>query len=355
MSTADEVSLLESEFEEVTFLHDPGSGLRAVLAIHDTSLGPAAGGIRCVPYEDTSKALEDALRLARSMTRKCAIAGIPAGGGKVVIIDHDGWRRARGFRALGRYVEDMHGRFLTSRDLGTTVQDLVEVAETTRYVTIPREEGQLDLSQRVADGVFAAADCCLDILGIDMRRGMHVVIQGLGEIGLRLATLMVRSGAKVTGCDIDASRGGRAADTLPIELVAPDKIYDVEGAVFAPCAVGGILNAETIPRLKCQIIAGAANNQLADDRCAEMLLERNILLAPDFIVNAGAVMVGCGLAIPHYNPPADMSAIAETLREVVHEAMEKEQSPHQVALRSADELWRQARRQREETARSANS
>ena len=346
-------SLFDPEFEEIHVLHHHGSGLRAILAIHDTSLGPAFGGVRFRRYDDLADALDDVRRLARGMTNKCAMAGLPAGGGKVVVMDEPDLDREAAFRFLGKHIESMAGRFFTSRDLGTTTEDMRNVKHNTQYVVVPETGGESDLNQQTANGVFAAIEGCLDVIGIDEWKKIRIAIQGLGEIGLALATKMARHGAVVHGCDIDSARAGRAADTLPLTLVDPDEIYDVPCDVFAPCAVGHVLGPDTIKRLRCRFIAGAANNQLVNDECGDHLHQRDIMYAPDFIVNAGAVLVGASICLPGVSHPGDFSGIAKTVHSIMVESISKGESPHRTASRRAEALWRQARQRRIHSAASS--
>ena len=335
--------LLTSDFEEVRFLHDPASGLRAVLVLHDTSAGPAIGGIRCKAYERREQAVEDALRLARAMTYKSAVAEIPAGGGKVVVVDHPGMDRAAAFRALGKRIEELSGRFYTGRDLGTDARDLEEVARTTRYVTTARGVSNEKLDAATAEGVFLASGTCLEVLGIAEWGNARIAIQGLGKVGLRLAVMAARLGAEVFACDRDAEREGRAVDSVGLTLVEPDAIYEVPCEVFAPCASGGILTPETIERLRCRVVAGAANNQLASPEAGDLLHREGILYAPDFVVNSGALLVGCVDVLGDRGQGPPLAVIGKTLREIVLRSMSTDEPPHRIAVAIAEERWRKAR------------
>ncbi len=334
---------LSGEHESVHYYSDPGSGLRAILAIHDTSRGPALGGIRTKAYPSEDQALADVLKLARAMTLKTALAGIPAGGGKVVVLEQDLRDRSAAFRVLGERIDELGGRFFTSGDLGTSLDDLAEVGKSTRHVTGP---SQGDLSESTAEGVFLAAGTCLDVFGIAEWNGVRIAIQGLGQIGLRLATFAARAGAEVIAAEIDPKRIAHAVDTLGLTIVPSDEIYDVPCEVFAPCAAGGTLNPDTIPRLQCRIVAGAANNQLHSDECGDRLAAREILYAPDFVVNSGAVIRGSGPSLEGYEVPATLDCIGRITREIVLESMGSGDPTHRVAKRKAESLWQEARSKR---------
>lgn len=338
--------LLDPEFEDILFWSDPASGLQAVAAIHDTSLGPALGGIRTCSYSSRMEAVEDVKRLARGMTHKCALSGLPAGGGKVVVLDQPQMKRGAAFRALGSRIESLGGRLRTARDLGTTSKDLREVAATTSYVTTAAGISCEFLDEMAAEGVFVCAGTCLDVLGISEWNRVRIAIQGLGGVGLRLAMRVAKLGAEVIACDTDASHADRAVDDIGLTLVSPEALYDVQCEVFAPCAVGGVINKETIPRLRCRVVAGAANNQLEDDECGDELARRNILYAPDFIANAGAVMAGGAKMLDQKESDRPMERLRATLLDIVMESMKMGVPPHRIAMRKAEERWRQARDRR---------
>jgi len=282
-------------FEQVVFCHHPDIGLRAIIVIHDTTLGPALGGTRMWPYASEAEALTDALRLARGMTYKAAAAGLNAGGGKAVIIGDPKKDKSEAlFRAFGRFVESLKGRFITGEDVGIDVNDVEYMAMETRYVVgLSREHGGGgDPSPVTAYGVMQGIRACLlERFGSQDIRGRRIVIQGLGKVGFHLARLLSRHGATVIGADIDPDRVAFARRHIPkLQVVEPEAVYDVEADVFAPCALGGILNDATIPRLRAPIVAGAANNQLAEDRHGDLLHRRGILYAPDYVINAGGLI-----------------------------------------------------------------
>jgi leucine dehydrogenase len=340
---ADRIEHLSGEFEEISYLADVRSGLRAILAVHDTSLGPALGGIRCCAYPDEAAALADVLELARDMTAKVMLADLPAGGGKCVVLDHPGLDRKEAFARLGAHVEAMNGRFFTAADLGTSERDLKQVARRTRYVATPDHGVSEDLPARAAEGVFLAAGTALDVLGQAEWKGCRIAIQGLGAIGMKLAMLALRAGARVLASDVNAERSGRAADTMPITLVEPDRILEVDCDVFSPCARGHVLDEQTIPRLRARVVCGAANRQLESAACGDLLAQRGIVYAPDVLVNAGAVIMGCGPALPGFERPRDLSDIGHRLRHVLVESLSTGVAPHRIVLARAQQLLAEAR------------
>lgn len=279
------------DYEQVVFNYDEVSGLKAIIAIHDTTLGPALGGTRIWNYRTEEEALLDALRLARGMTYKSAAAGLNLGGGKAVIIgDARKIKSEELLRAYGRFIQSLNGRYITAEDVGTTVDDMTIIAEETNYVTgLPGTSG--DPSPVTAFGVWrgmkAAAD---EVFGSPDLQGRVVAIQGLGHVGYHLAKHISEEGGKLIVTDIDKERVNRVVKDFGAEAVKPDEIYGVDCDIFAPCALGAVINDNTIPRLKCQIVAGAANNVLAKERHGDILEEKGIFYAPDYVINAGGVI-----------------------------------------------------------------
>lgn len=281
--------------EQLIFCSDGASGLRAIIAIHDTSLGPALGGARMWPYEAEMDAVADALRLSRGMTYKAAAAGTSFGGGKCVIWGDPQRDKSEAlFRALGRFVQTLGGRFITGTDVGTAADDFVHArAETKHVVALPEEYGGSgDSGYTTALALWYGIGACLEwVTGEASPKGRRFAIQGLGKVGRRLVEMVCRSGGEAVVADIDCRKTARAAKEYSASVVAPDAIYDVPCDVFSPNALGAILNDETIPRLACKIVAGAANNQLAvEDRHSAMLADRGILYAPDYVINAGGLI-----------------------------------------------------------------
>ncbi|MDX2032443.1 MAG: Glu/Leu/Phe/Val dehydrogenase dimerization domain-containing protein [Blastocatellia bacterium] len=280
-------------YEKVAAWRDPVTGYRGIVAIHSTKLGPAVGGTRFRAYPSDEEALTDVLRLARGMTYKNAAAGLPLGGGKAVIIgDARLLDRAAWFRAHGRFVESFQGRFITGEDVGTSPADMEIAAQETRFVAGFAGRGG-DPSPWTARGVLRGIQASArQRWGRDDLHGRTVALQGCGNVGSALALLLKKAGARLIVTDVDAARAAACARDCDAAAVAPEEIYDVAADVFAPCALGGILNEQTIPRLQAEIIAGAANNQLRAETDAQALEARGILYAPDFILNAGGVISG---------------------------------------------------------------
>jgi leucine dehydrogenase len=277
--------------EQLALCYDQSSGYRGIIAIHSTVLGPALGGTRFWRYATDEEAIVDALRLARGMTYKNAVAGLNLGGGKSVIIgDNRAADRELIFRAHGRFVESLGGRYITAEDVGTSTADMDFVHMETDYVSgLAGRSG--DPSPVTAHGVFRAIQASAkERWGSDDITGRTVAIQGCGHVGHFLAKELHQAGARLIVTDIDRERVKRVVGELGAAEVAPDEIYGVAADVFAPCALGAIINDATVPRLQCEIVAGAANNQLLEERHGDMLEERDILYAPDYVANAGGVI-----------------------------------------------------------------
>jgi len=292
--------MAESGHEQVVFCYDRQTGMKAIIAIHDTALGPARGGTRYKAYDCEDDALDDALRLSRGMTYKFAFTDMPRGGGKAVLLKEDGGTDKRVLlRVYGRFVQLLAGRFGTGPDLGTSSQDMVDVARETDYVWAVDERfgGTGDSTPLTAQGVLTGIGAALDeVYGTPDLAGRRVAVQGLGGVGGHLAELLIAGGASVIGADLDPARGKELAERIGIELVEPDAIYEVPCDVFSPNAVGGVLNEQTIPRLACRIVAGGANNQLATRQDGARLTGRGILYAPDYVINSAApyAVIGSG-------------------------------------------------------------
>jgi leucine dehydrogenase len=287
-------TLAEMGHEQVVVCSDPSAGYRGIIAIHNTTLGPALGGTRFWQYATDEEAIIDALRLSRGMTYKNAVAGLNLGGGKSVIIgDNRTPRREMIFRAHGRFVDSLGGRYVTAEDVGTSTSDMDFVHMETDYVAgLAGKSG--DPSPVTAHGVFRSIQAsALYRWGSDELEGKTVSIQGCGNVGRYLAKELLRAGAKLIVSDIDADRVGRLVaetDSKDVRAVEGDEIFSAQADIFAPCALGGIINDTTIPKLRVEIVAGAANNQLLEPRHGDMLEERDILYAPDYVANAGGVI-----------------------------------------------------------------
>lgn len=326
--------------EQVIFCSGKEFGLRAIIAIHDTTLGPALGGTRMWTYATDEDALRDALRLSRGMTYKAAVAGLNLGGGKAVILgDPRKDKTEILFRMYGRFIEGLAGRYITAEDVGTSVQDMEWVRMETRHVTGIDKAlgGSGDPSPVTALGVYYGMKACVKKLtGNDSLDGKSVIVQGAGNVGSYLCTHLAAEGVKIYLTDIDRERVKLVADRTGAEYVEPEKIYDVAADIFAPCALGAIINDQTIPRLKVKIIAGGANNQLADeDKHGNMLVDRGILYAPDYAINAGGLINvanelegyarerALGRAEGIYNTILEIFSIAEADGVPSHEASRK--------------------------------
>jgi leucine dehydrogenase len=286
--------LAKYDYGELHVCRDPGSGLQAIVAIHDTRLGPALGGCRFIHYDTEEAAVIDALRLARGMTYKAAITGLPLGGGKSVIIRPPReFDRTALFRAFGKFVGDLGGHYITAEDSGTSIEDMEIIRTMTQHVTGVKSEhgGSGDPSPYTALGVRRGIEACVKfVLARDSIKGLHVAVQGVGHVGYHLCKELSTLGAKLTVADIDPLKSERAQREFGADVVPLDSIFDVECDVLAPCALGSALNDDTVPNLRCRIVAGAANNQLAEPRHGEDLMQRGILYAPDYAINAGGLI-----------------------------------------------------------------
>lgn len=281
-------------YEQVVYCADDQSGLKAIIAIHSTALGPALGGTRFYPYEKEEDALVDVLRLAKGMTYKAAAAGLDLGGGKAVIIgDPRRIKTEELLRAYGRFVETLGGRYITAEDVGTALEDMDIVRRESRWVTGCSHTygGSGDPSPVTAYGVLNGIKAsCLEVFGSADLKGRTVALQGVGKVGYALAGYLVGEGAKVTIGDIDVDNMARAVKDHGVETVPLPDIHKQECDIFAPCALGGGINDDTISEFRCKIIAGAANNQLAREEHGEKLRDLGILYAPDFVINAGGLI-----------------------------------------------------------------
>ncbi len=285
--------------EQVAFFKDDETGLRAIIAVHNTNLGPALGGVRMWPYASDSEAVCDVLRLSRGMTYKSALAGLPFGGGKSVIIGDPHRDKSDALmRAMGRSVDKLGGRYIAAEDSGTNVDDLQQMSTQTEHVagivnksTTGGDLRSGDPSPATARGVFVGVEAAVrHRLGRDDLEGVKVAVQGVGNVGLRLVRYLREAGARCWISDIHAERVERVADETGATPVAADDVIGLDVDVFAPCALGAVVNPETIPRLQARVVAGAANNQLQSSAQGGTLLRQGILYAPDYVINAGGVI-----------------------------------------------------------------
>ena len=281
-------------YERVVRAEDPASGLKAIIAVHSTRLGPALGGCRMWPYRGWDDATFDVLRLSRGMTYKSAVADTGLGGGKAVILGNPKTDKSETlFRAMGRFVETLGGAYVTAEDVGTTVDDMVAMRKETRWVTgLPRSTGSSgDPSPWTALGCFVGIRACLEeAFGTSDLTDRTVALQGLGHVAMPLAELLRRARARLVVTDIAPERVREAVTRFQATAVHPDAIYDVPCDVFSPCALGAVVNDGTLPRLKTKIVAGAANNQLLREEHGDRLREMGVLYAPDYVINAGGII-----------------------------------------------------------------
>ncbi len=282
------------EHEEVVICNNKHVGLKAIIAIHNTTLGPALGGTRMWNYASDEEALIDVLRLSKGMTYKAAVAGLNLGGGKAVIMGDPKTQKTEAlFRAFGQYVHSLNGRYITAEDVGTSVKNMEWIYTETPWVTgISRSlGGSGDPSPFTAHGVFMGMKASIkEKLKTDTLKGMRIAVQGLGNVGYHLVQHLVEEGAEVIVSDIDPDKVKKAESEFNVKAVTPEKILFTECEILAPCALGALFNDQTIPKLKCKIINGGANNQLAEIRHGQVLKEAGILYAPDYVVNAGGLM-----------------------------------------------------------------
>jgi leucine dehydrogenase len=337
-------------YGEVHVRRDEASGLAAIIAIHDTRLGPALGGCRFIHYDEEGAAFTDALRLARGMTYKAAITGLELGGGKSVIMRPRGeFDRVRLFEDFGRFIDHLGGRYITAEDSGTATADMDVIRGKTKWVTGVSKErgGSGDPSPFTALGVRRGIQAAVKHkLGRDSLDGVRVAVQGVGHVGYFLCRELFALGAKLTVCDIDAARAERVAQEFKATVVSTDSIYDVEAEVFAPCALGAGINDQTIPRLRVKIVAGAANNVLAEPRHGDALKNKGIAYAPDYAINAGGL---CNVAeeIKSYDESrvrAKVEGIYDTILTVLERAEREGVSSHVIADRIAEERLARATR-----------
>ena len=292
--------------EQVTFCYDEATGLRAIIAIHNTVLGPSLGGLRMWNYANETEALNDVLRLSRGMTYKAAITGLNLGGGKAVIIGDARTQKSEALiRRFGRFVESLGGKYITAEDVGINTRDMEYISNETKHVSgLPESMGGSgDPSPVTAYGVYMGMKAAAKHKwGSDSLTGKTVTVQGTGHVGFYLLQLLAKEGAKLLVADINEDNLKKAVDETGATVVNPNDIYDVQADIYAPCALGATLNSETIPRLKCEIVAGSANNQLAiEEQDGQALIQRGIIYAPDFLINAGGLINVYNEVLGKYN------------------------------------------------------
>jgi len=333
------------QHEMVVFGHDKKTGLEAIIAIHNTRLGPAAGGCRMYPYADSDAALDDVLRLSRGMTYKSAMAELPFGGGKSIIIgDPKTDKTPALLQAMGEFIDSLGGKYIGAEDSGTNVKDMQLIKEKTPYVTgvDSRAKYMGDPSPSTALGVFTGIQVSVKHkLGLDDLSGTRIAVQGVGQVGYYLTDLLTRAGARVFIADINQANVERASKEFGATAVPSEEIIATEAEVFSPCALGAVINDDSIDALQAPVIAGAANNQLAQERHAQLLLEKDILYAPDFVINAGGIIdvyyqtrqAPAGRARQH------ILRIGEKLEEIFTRAEAEGRPSHLIAETMAEEKF----------------
>jgi glutamate dehydrogenase/leucine dehydrogenase len=329
--------------EEVVYGSDPASGLKTIIAIHSTALGPALGGTRFFPYTSEGEALEDVLRLSQAMALKAAAAGLDLGGGKGVIIgDSRKMKSERLWRAYGRVVDSLQGRYITAEDVGTDAKDMEMIRRETRWVVgVPVEEGGSgDPSPATARGLVAAMRAALKFVhGSEDLAHRRIAVLGVGKVGSDLVRRLVEAGVKVTIADVYPPAIDRVSSTLDVEVTSPEEILSVECDVFSPCSLGGVLDETTIPKLRCGIIVGAANNQLAKPEDADRIAARDILYAPDFVVNGGG-LINVAEELSGYSvekAAARIDKVHDNTLRVLEASRERGVTPHVAAVDLAHE------------------
>src|SRR5579864_3025631 len=330
-------------YERVLLGSDEAAGYQGIIAVHSTALGPAVGGTRYWSYKTEDDAMTDALRLARGMTYKNALAGLPFGGGKSIVMrDGRATDREQLFRAHGRMVNSLAGKYITAEDVGTSPADMEYILKETSYVGgLQGRSG--DPSPHTARGVFRAMQATAKYKwGSDDLAGKTVAIQGCGHVGYFLAGELARVGARLVVSDVDAAKVNRVVDDHRATALTPEHIYSVPADIFAPCALGGVLNDQTIPRLTATLVVGAANNQLLEPRHGDLLQQRGVLYAPDYAANAGGVINGCCREMLGWDVPktlAKTDAIYDTLLTIFAMAEREKIPTYQAADRLAEERF----------------
>lgn len=336
------------DYENLLFCQHKELDFKAILAIHDTTLGPATGGCRMWQYNSETEAIEDALRLARGMTYKYAAAGVNLGGGKTVIIG-DPKRKDREpiFRALGKFINRLGGKFITGEDVGTTLQDMEYIRmESEHVVTLPTYLGGAgDIAPMTAFGVIRAMQaCCKRIYGSDNLEGKRVAVQGLGAVGQNVVEQLHELGVKLVVTDIDPEKIEAMVARYGVERVDPEAIYGLECDIFCPCALGAVIRDETLNRLRCKAICGSANNQLKEERHGDLLEQKGMVYAPDYIANAGGTIYDtdrlCGGGVSHERGREKVSRIYQNMEQVFDIADREGISTYLAADRMAEERIR---------------
>ncbi len=342
--------MVAKEHDQLVFWSDVASGYRGIIAIHDTTLGPALGGTRFWNYASEAEAITDVLRLARGMTYKAAITGLALGGGKSVIIgDNHTTEREAIFRAHGRAIESLGGRYITAADVGTSVDDMEYLRKETQWVTgLHGRSGSP--APITAFGVCQGIKACARFrYGEESLEGRHIVVQGLGRVGYHLCKYLAEAGARLSVADIEEERVRKVVTDFGATAVAPDDVYGIRADIFSPCALGAVVNDDTLGRLKVDIVAGSANNQLAEPRHGAALHERGIVYAPDYVISAGGICSVYG-ELKGWTAEESMEkagGIYDCLLQILEHAQEENVPTSQAADTMACRLVAEARRERE--------
>jgi leucine dehydrogenase len=335
------------DHEQVAFFYDKATGLKSIVAIHNTILGPALGGTRFWNYANDQDALKDALRLSRGMTYKAAITGLNLGGGKAVIIGDSRKDKSEAlFRRYGKFVDGLNGKYITAEDVGTSAQDMEWIARETKYVTGKPEYmgGSGDPSPFTALGVYMGIKAAAKkVFGNDSLKGRKVMVQGVGHVGEYLVGFLEKEGAIIFISDIYEDRLAAISKKHKVDIVKPEEEYEQPVDIYAPCALGATVNDDTIEKFKCSIIAGAANNQLADEKIhGQMLIDKGILYAPDFVINAGG-LINVGMELETYSRDrveSETEKIYQRTLDIFKYAEERQMPTYQAANQIAEERLR---------------
>lgn len=332
------------DYEQINYCYDEQTGLKAIIAIHNTNLGPALGGLRMWPYETEEDAVIDALRLAKGMTYKNAAAGLKLGGGKAVIIGNPKTDKSPElFKKFGEFVDRLNGNYITAEDVGTTEEDMNNIAVNTEHVVgTTIRSGAGDPSPITAYGIYQGIKAtAYAAFGTDSLDGKKIAVQGVGQVAFKLCEYLHEEGANLIVTDINEEAVARAVNKFNAKAVSPDDIYSVECDIYSPCALGGVINDETINKLNTKAIAGSANNQLKENKHGDLLHEKGILYAPDYVINSGGV-INVYEEIQGYNKDKAMKKVAEIYQNLlrVYEISKKEGIPTYLAAdRMAEERF----------------
>lgn len=333
--------ITEARMNDIHIKHDEHSGLKSIIAIHNTRRGPSLGGCRFIPYSSFDDAVTDAIRLAQGMSYKAALAGLDLGGGKSVIIEPEGdYDREELFKAFGHFVDELGGRYITAMDSGTRVSDMDMIATQTKHVTCTSTSGNPapSTARGVYYGILATVKAHREFG--DNLRGMTVAVQGLGNVGYALCQLLHRGGARLIVSDIDENKVSQCIKDFGARAVSKEEIHSVPCDIFSPCGLGGVLTPESIPQLRCAAVAGSANNQLLTPDCGELLFQKDMLYAPDYLINAGGLIF---VAMSHYQKSNNelnrrIKGIGDTLLQIFRRQQQQNESANLIADHMAEAM-----------------